>query len=103
MTLRPAAFNWRALSVTAMVGDGLMRLRWSARKAIGSSEVPVETRVFGRRFGPIMRRRQVARTDRSINAVDGPPGTGRQAAGPGQFAACRRASTAWPAAGNLSL
>src|SRR3569832_2793662 len=74
MTVRPAAFNWRALSVTAMVGDGLMRLRWSARKAIGSSEVPVETRVFGRRFGPIMRRRQVARTDRSINAVDGPPG-----------------------------
>src|SRR6185312_11438307 len=74
MTLRPAAFNWRALSVTAMVGDGLMRLRWSARKAIGSSEVPVETRVFGGRFGPIMRRRQVARTDRSINAVDGPSG-----------------------------
>src|SRR3569833_1950701 len=34
MTLRPAAFRARALSVTAMVGDGLMRLRLSARKAI---------------------------------------------------------------------
>jgi hypothetical protein len=40
MTLRPAAFSARALSVTAMVGDGLMRLRWSARKAIGVSRDP---------------------------------------------------------------
>ena len=38
MTLRPAAFNARALSVTAMVADGLTRLSWSARKAIEGSE-----------------------------------------------------------------
>jgi hypothetical protein len=34
MTLRPAAFKARALSVTAIVGDGLMRLRCSASNAI---------------------------------------------------------------------
>src|SRR5688572_8226666 len=34
MTSRPAAFSARALSVTAIVGDGLMRLSCSARKAI---------------------------------------------------------------------
>src|SRR5512135_1994804 len=34
MTLRPASLSARALSVTAMVADGLMRLSWSARKAI---------------------------------------------------------------------
>jgi hypothetical protein len=28
----------RALSVTAMVAEGLMRLRWSARKAMGISD-----------------------------------------------------------------
>jgi hypothetical protein len=38
MTLRPAALSARALSVTAMVADGLTRLSWSARKAIESSE-----------------------------------------------------------------
>ena len=36
MTLRPAALSARALSVTAMVADGLTRLSWSARKAIES-------------------------------------------------------------------
>ena len=34
ITSRPAALSARALSVTAMVGDGLMRLSWSARKAM---------------------------------------------------------------------
>ena len=38
MTLRPAALSARALSVTAMVADGLTRLSWSARKAIEGSE-----------------------------------------------------------------
>ena len=37
MTSRPAAFSARALSVTAIVGDGLMRLSCSARKAIDVS------------------------------------------------------------------
>jgi hypothetical protein len=37
MTLRPAALSARALSVTAMVGDGLMRFMVSDRKAIGIS------------------------------------------------------------------
>src|SRR5688572_32424152 len=35
ITLRPAAFSTRALSVTAMVAEGLTRLSKSARKAIG--------------------------------------------------------------------
>ena len=39
---RPACLSARALSVTAMVGDGLMRFKVSARKAIGISG-------FGRR------------------------------------------------------
>src|SRR6185312_13088950 len=34
ITLRPANLSARALSVTAMVADGLTRLSWSARKAI---------------------------------------------------------------------
>src|SRR5580692_1295150 len=34
MTSRPASFSARALSVTAMVADGLMRMIWSAMKAI---------------------------------------------------------------------
>src|SRR5262249_7211777 len=34
MTLRPASLSARALSVTAMVADGFMRLSWSATKAI---------------------------------------------------------------------
>src|SRR5262245_1461561 len=34
ITLRPASLSARALSVTAMVADGLMRWSWSARKAI---------------------------------------------------------------------
>src|SRR5215510_7383394 len=34
ITLRPASLSARALSVTAMVADGLMRFSWSARKAI---------------------------------------------------------------------
>ena len=34
MTSRPAALSARALSVTAMVADGLMRLSKSASKAI---------------------------------------------------------------------
>ena len=34
ITLRPACFSARALSVTAMVGDGLMRVMVSDRKAI---------------------------------------------------------------------
>src|SRR5947209_8111261 len=38
MTLRPAALSARALSVTAMVADGLMRLSESARKAMGISD-----------------------------------------------------------------
>ena len=37
ITSRPACFSARALSVTAMVGDGLMRLRVSDRNAIGFS------------------------------------------------------------------
>src|SRR5262245_27864936 len=37
ITSRPAAFSARAWSVTAMVGDGLMRLSESARKAMGIS------------------------------------------------------------------
>ena len=37
ITSRPACLSARALSVTAMVGDGLMRFRVSARKAIGIS------------------------------------------------------------------
>src|ERR1700759_2891232 len=36
MTSRPAAFNSRALLVTAMVGDGWMRPSDSARKPLGS-------------------------------------------------------------------
>ena len=36
MTLRPAALSARALSVTAMVADGLMRAIRSARKAIAN-------------------------------------------------------------------
>src|SRR5262245_17487100 len=38
ITSRPAALRARALSVTAMVGDGLMRLSESARKAMRISE-----------------------------------------------------------------
>src|SRR3974390_2065402 len=34
MPLRPAALSARAFSVTAIVGDGLMRLRWSASNSI---------------------------------------------------------------------
>src|SRR5262249_1089549 len=34
ITSRPAALSARALSVTVMVADGLMRMIWSARKAI---------------------------------------------------------------------
>jgi hypothetical protein len=34
------------LSVTAIVGDGLMRLRWSARKAMESSGCGVRTGLF---------------------------------------------------------
>ena len=37
MTSRPAALSARALSVTAMVADGLMRMIWSAMKAISDS------------------------------------------------------------------
>src|SRR5258706_10713293 len=37
MTSRPAAFSSRALLVTAMVADGLMRARASARKGIENS------------------------------------------------------------------
>src|SRR5215510_1514059 len=37
ITSRPACLSARALSVTAMVGDGLMRLIVSDRKAIGLS------------------------------------------------------------------
>src|SRR5882757_1883252 len=36
MTSRPAALSSRALVVTAMVGDGLMRPRDSARKVLGN-------------------------------------------------------------------
>src|ERR1700709_1508882 len=36
ITSRPACFSARALSVTAMVGAGLTRLRGSDRKAIGN-------------------------------------------------------------------
>ena len=36
ITSRPAAFSSRALVVTAMVGDGWMRPRDSARKPLGS-------------------------------------------------------------------
>src|ERR1041385_7819564 len=44
ITARPACLSARALSVTAMVGDGLMRLSVSDRKAIGFSG-------FGRAVG----------------------------------------------------
>src|ERR1700682_791665 len=37
ITLRPASLSARALSVTAMVADGLMRLSESARKAMSLS------------------------------------------------------------------
>jgi hypothetical protein len=40
ITLRPASLSARALSVTAMVADGLMRLSWSARKAIETLLLP---------------------------------------------------------------
>jgi hypothetical protein len=57
-----------------MVGDGLMRLRWSARKAIGVSRNPgcrarsQPGRGFGNRgFAPP----QAAKNDRFIKAVDG--------------------------------
>ena len=40
MTSRPAALSARALSVTAMVADGLMRMIWSAIKAIAISDSP---------------------------------------------------------------
>src|SRR5213076_1596311 len=36
ITSRPACLSARALSVTAMVAEGLMRFRVSARKAIGN-------------------------------------------------------------------
>src|SRR6185503_12812011 len=44
ITSRPACLSARALSVTAMVGEGLMRFRVSERKAIGFS-------AFGRAVG----------------------------------------------------
>src|SRR5690606_31822328 len=44
MTSRPAAFSSRALLVTAMVGDGLMRSRRSAMKGMGGLGVRVENR-----------------------------------------------------------
>src|SRR5262249_25569998 len=44
LTSRPAGLSARAISVTAMVGDGLMRLSESARKAMGLSDRPL----FGR-------------------------------------------------------
>src|SRR5215475_11234887 len=40
MMSRPAALSARALSVTAMVGEGLMRLSASARKAIENLRSP---------------------------------------------------------------
>ncbi len=40
ITSRPAAFSARALSVTAMVADGLMRLRDSASRAMRISAYP---------------------------------------------------------------
>src|SRR5205814_6315059 len=46
MTSRPACLSARALSVTAMVGDGLMRLIVSDRKAIRI------LRLFARAVGP---------------------------------------------------
>src|ERR1700681_4607677 len=50
MTLRPAALSARALSVTAMVAEGLMRLSESARKAMDISDrgraVPVGPRAY---------------------------------------------------------
>src|SRR5580704_17422222 len=53
MTLRPAALSARALSVTAMVAEGLMRLSESARKAMDISNrggLPVGGRAF---FGKV--------------------------------------------------
>ena len=47
MTSRPAAFSSRALLVTAMVGDGLMRSRRSETKAMIALGKMVE-----RRAGP---------------------------------------------------
>ena len=44
ITSRPAALSARALSVTAMVADGLMRLSCSARKAMGISSYPYGAR-----------------------------------------------------------
>ena len=41
ITSRPAALSARALSVTAMVADGLMRLRYSARRAMTNLRLPV--------------------------------------------------------------
>src|SRR5262249_33376484 len=40
ITSRPAALSARAMSVTAMVGEGLMRLSDSARKAMAVSDRP---------------------------------------------------------------
>src|SRR6187551_1912697 len=65
MTLRPAALSARALSVTAIVGDGLMRLRWSARKAIAGSGSEVGCDLRQCRKGPI-RQRQVVKNDAFI-------------------------------------
>src|SRR4029079_14359449 len=63
MTSRPAALSARALSVTAMVADGLMRDRRSARKAIARLQVLLR-RVL--RKAPIGHRQGLVRPDRQI-------------------------------------
>src|SRR5258708_14617766 len=82
MTLRPAALSARALSVTAMVAEGLMRLSESARKAMdvsnrGGSPRP---RAFSEKCQPhegaVQRSRKAGATP-----TDSPPGK-RGAAGP---------------------
>src|SRR5215510_674189 len=46
ITSRPLALSARALSVTAMVADGLMRLRYSASRAIWRSFHPLSGASF---------------------------------------------------------
>ena len=66
MTSRPAAFSSRALSVTAMVADGLMRDSESLRRAIRNFRAPQ-----GRKYlKGWAERGKTQSLDRPIKAVD---------------------------------
>src|ERR1700728_1648860 len=69
ITSRPDAFNERALSVTAMVADGLVRERRSARKAIARSTC--QRRVLPKAPGAVRQdQMDVARRERLIRPRD---------------------------------